>query len=44
MPNEIEVLIRIVGKKESISIQTHTREIRESHYDEKEKTIKTQVV
>ena len=42
--DELEVTIRIHNNNEEVIVTPHTREIRESKYDEKDKTIKTEVV
>ena len=42
--NEMEVIVQVHGQDRTITVQPYTREIRESIYNEKEKTITSEVV
>lgn len=42
--DELEVTIRMHNNNQTVIVTPHTREIRESKYDEKDKTIKTEVI
>lgn len=40
----MEVIVQVHGQDKTITVQPYTREIRESIYNEKEKTITSEVV